>query len=453
MEKYDKEERLKYLLENKDKFFYLEWEIAEEVAKESLKNYNLKEDYKKEKNIASLTQNPWGWDDFKDFKNSSTQRHIEELLNLDIKILCKKYIDIEEKWYDKDANSSLTLNNIIYKEYKNNHLRHLLQKNETDNSFKYDIINYIIKKRLGDEESLIEQIYKEHENEDGELRGDYEFKIEEIKDEFESERKRWENILSDKYVFIKYIDYTYKYYQQYCYAKLNDIDNIKFYKQKDTWTVEEFILLHLNLSPKKINFHDIRLIKNNTQYLQKENINNLLTKYKDIIILLDSSCNAGKIVRVKGKINVDDKIAKYDEFKREDLIKWSIEKEIELPRQFLEKKSNSELEKANQDLKTTYRQNKQKVINQFLTAILKQFNPRDKNAAWSKIEYILNNKTYDNTVKLSEDSKYSFDLLKYDKSNDTIIWRKKDSQNPNTENKLSKTQFMAKTYNNLTKSL
>ena len=90
---------------------------------------------------------------------------------------------------------------------------------------------------------------------------------------------------------------------------------------------------------------------------------------------------------------------------------------------------------------------------QFLTAILKQFNPRDKNAAWSKIEYILNNKTYDNTVKLSEDSKYSFDLLKYDKSNDTIIWRKKDSQNPNTENKLSKTQFMAKTYNNLTKSL
>jgi|DEB0MinimDraft_10_1074344.scaffolds.fasta_scaffold144053_2 hypothetical protein len=55
MEKYDKEKQLKYLLENKDKFFYLEWEIAEEIAKDSLKNYNLKEDYIKEK-ISSLTQ-------------------------------------------------------------------------------------------------------------------------------------------------------------------------------------------------------------------------------------------------------------------------------------------------------------------------------------------------------------------------------------------------------------
>lgn len=165
----------------------------------------------------------------------------------------------------------------------------------------------------------------------------------------------------------QFIEIEKKHYDRY--KNLNQVSrlqncDIMFWAKKSIWSFEEFMMLKNNINP---NYKPKQLKKYNIYFNIFNDLMSAECKIltmdhnsfeKDYIVIYDLVSDAilcNELNKIRGEERQEDfepkHLYNHDKFKRNDLMNWCKENDISLPKEFLEKKSISELEEENQDLK------------------------------------------------------------------------------------------------------
>jgi hypothetical protein len=167
----------------------------------------------------------------------------------------------------------------------------------------------------------------------------------------------------------QFIDIEESYYSRYRSIILRSElkkEDFKFWNRKSSWSIKDLVLLKNNINPNFIpepkfvyqitKFYNFNEIVKYENLIKTINTLKIFNKYEELVDLLEDSKMIGDLNIINH--GIDDKeiffgrrILKSNIIKKNDLMNWCKENDISLPKEFLEKKSISELEEENQDLK------------------------------------------------------------------------------------------------------
>jgi hypothetical protein len=195
---------------------------------------------------------------------------------------------------------------------------------------------------------------------------------EEFQEKKNKEISKYENDLMKldiKNLSKQFIDIEESYYSRYRSIILRSElkkEDFKFWNRKSSWSIKDLVLLKNNINPNFIpepkfvyqitKFYNFNEIVKYENLIKTINTLKIFNKYEELVDLLEDSKMIGDLNIINH--GIDDKeiffgrrILKSNIIKKNDLMNWCKENDISLPKEFLEKKSISELEEENQDLK------------------------------------------------------------------------------------------------------
>jgi hypothetical protein len=165
-------------------------------------------------------------------------------------------------------------------------------------------------------------------------------------------------------LFRAFIDIEEKNYNQYnllLFKSKLENEEYRFWRAKTSWSVKEFMLLRNNINPryepkpldKIVGSYDVfeKILEVENKVKTMKTIN-FVSEYNKIYELLQDAYSCGNLdlIAIDPK-SLNSGFSELRRIKKDDLINWSKENDISLPKEFLEKKSISELEEENQNLK------------------------------------------------------------------------------------------------------
>jgi hypothetical protein len=169
---------------------------------------------------------------------------------------------------------------------------------------------------------------------------------------------------SEIQLFRAFIDIEEKNYNQYnllLFKSKLENEEYRFWRAKTSWSVKEFMLLRNNINPrykpkpldKIVGSYDVfeKILEVENKVKTMKTIN-FVSEYNKIYELLQDAYSCGNLdlIAIDPK-SLNSGFSELRRIKKDDLINWSKENDISLPKEFLEKKSISELEEENQNLK------------------------------------------------------------------------------------------------------
>ena len=165
-------------------------------------------------------------------------------------------------------------------------------------------------------------------------------------------------------LFRAFIDIEEKNYNQYnllLFKSKLENEEYRFWRAKTSWSVKEFMLLRNNINPrykpkpldKIVGSYDVfeKILEVENKVKTMKTIN-FVSEYNKIYELLQDAYSCGNLDLIAiDPRSLNSGFSELRRIKKDDLINWCRQNDISLPKEFLENKSISELEKENQDLK------------------------------------------------------------------------------------------------------